>query len=380
MTGHPKKTYIAAADMLRVFAVGLVACFHIWQQSWFDPGFTFLGVRFDLQRIIRRGYMGVDLMLMLSGFLLYLPVARSRRMPDTREFYSRRLWRILPSYWFALAVCSVYTLLNGPDFGSPPLWQDLAAHLTFTHTFRRETYLWSNLNVGLWTLAVEMQFYLLFPMIGRAFLRRPGLTFVAMTALGVGFRLAITPREDVTILFNQLPCMLDLDACGMLAAHLLPRRRGGRLWARPAALLCLAGILWVLWIQSPANSRDLNQWQMNWRLPLGVLGGAFLWFGSQWGSGWDGVLGNPLTKWCASISYNFYIWHQYLAVRLKLWHIPPYQSVDMPQMREGRAWQLRYALVCFAAAFAAAALVTALVEKPAATLRRSRSAEKETVT
>ena len=373
MTRVRRKQYIAAADLLRVFAVGLVACFHIWQQSWFDPGFWVGGVHIDLQRIIRRGYMGVDLMLLLSGFLLYLPAARARKMPGTWDFYARRLRRILPSYLFAMAVCTAFTFLYGENPGSPPLWKDLLLHLTFTHTFTRNSYLWSSLNVALWTLAVEMQFYLIFPLVGRAFLKKPWLTFAVMTALGVGFRLAITPLSDVTVLFNQLPAMLDLYACGMLSAHLLARRRRKRspLYGL-GALACLGLILWVLWHQSPVDSRDLNQLQMNWRLPLGVLGGAFLWFGGQWGRGFSRAVGNPLTKWLAAISYNFYIWHQYLAVKLKLWRIPPW-TLDPPQQYEGRGWQALYTLICFAAAFAAAAAVTYLIEKPADRLL-SRSA------
>ena len=379
MKGSARKNYIAAADFLRVFAVGLVACFHIWQQSWFDPGFTLGGVHVDLQRIIRRGYMGVDLMLLLSGFLLYLPAARTGKMPRTGEFYSKRLWRILPSYLFAIAACLVFTALYGRNLGSAPLWKDLLTHLTFTHTFWRGTYLWSSLNVALWTLAVEMQFYLLFPLVGRAFLKHPWLTFLVMTLLGAGTRALITPLDDVTILFNQLPCMLDLYACGMLAAHLLALRRGKRsAFAAPGSMLCLLGIVWILWHQNPADNRDLNQLQMLWRLPLGVLGGAFLWCGAQWKPALSRLLGNRVTKWCAAISYNFYIWHQYLAVKLKLWHLPPY-TTDPPQMYEGRAWQGRYTLLCFLAAFAAAAALTYLLEKPCVHLGERLRKEKTAV-
>ena len=365
MNAPGKREYIAAADFLRVFAVGLVAWFHIWQQSWLNPGFRLLGVYIDLQRIIRRGYMAVDLMLLLSGFLLYLPAARSGEMPDTRTFYAKRLRRILPSYLAAVGIAFVFALLYGRNPGSAPLGVDLLAHLTFTHTFSMGTYYWTSLNGVLWTLAVEMQFYALFPLIGRAFLRRPGPTFAAMTLLALGCRAAISPLADVQLYFNQLPCMLDLYAFGMLSAHLLAARE----WKKtPLAALgsaaCLGLILWVLWTQSPADGRELNALQMLWRLPLAVLGAGFLWCGGLWPAGLARAAGNALTRWCAAISYNFYIWHQYLAVKLKTWHIPPYVT-QTPQMSEGRAWQMRYTLACFAAALAAAALFTCAVERPA---------------
>ena len=366
MTARREKDYIAAADFLRVFAVGLVACFHIWQQSWLDPGFRLGSVYFDLQRIIRRGYMAVDLMLLLSGFLLYLPVARSGSMPDTRTFYGKRLRRILPSYLAAVGLALVFARIYGRELGSPPLWKDLLAHLTFTHTFWRTTYYWTSLNAALWTLAVEMQFYLLFPLVGRVFRKAPWPVFAVMTALGLGAGALAVRAEDIGMVFNQLPCMLPLYACGMLSAHLLAKHDGklpGWLCAA-GSMLCLWGIVWVLWKQSPADSRDLNVLQVVWRMPLAVLGGGFLWCGAQWGRTLDAALGNPLTKFFAGISYNFYIWHQYLAVKLKTWHLPPYIS-ELPQRDEGRAWQLRYTVLCFAAAIAAAAFFTYFVEKPA---------------
>ena len=380
MTERREENYIAAADLLRVFCVGLVAWFHIWQQSWLDPGFRLAGVFFDVQRVVRRGYMMVDLMLLLSGFLLYLPVARRARrgqpMPDTLDFYRRRLWRILPSYLLAVGLAAIYASIRGASPGSAPLWKDLLAHLTFTHTFWRGTYLWTSLNGVLWTLAVEMQFYLLFPAVSRLFRRFPWPTWAGLTALGLLSRTAADTMADPSIVFNQLPCMLDLYAFGMLAAHLLARReQRPRHWAYAlGSLACLGGVVWVLWSQNPADGRDIQHLQMVWRLPLAVLGAGFLWCGGQWGPHISRAVGNPAVRFLSGVSYNFYIWHQYLAVKLKEWHIPAYAAGSLPQMTEGRTWQRRYDLLCWLAALAAAALVTYLWERPLA--RRGRTREK----
>ena len=51
-------------------------------------------------------------------------------------------------------------------------------------------------------------------------------------------------------------------------------------------------------------------------------------------------------------------------MKLKEFHIPAYVS-EFPQMSEGRAWQTKYTLLCFAAAFLLSAALTYLVEKPA---------------
>ena len=371
------RRYFPAADVLRVLCIFTVAWFHIWQQSWLDPSFTLGGHYFNLQRIVRRGYMLVDLTLLLTGFLLYQPLVHTGGRLSAGEFYRRRLCRILPCYLLAVFAAALFALVGGRAPGSAPLWRDLLAHLTFTHTFSLDTYYWTSLNAALWTVAVEMQFYLVFPLLARAFGKAPYLTFSLMTLAALLCRWGVSRLPDVTLYFNQLPCMLDLYALGMLAAYLSERRADAprRWWALPLALLALVGVFAVLWAQNPADDRELKTAQMLWRLPLGLCGAAFLYFASRSPEPRHGGALKPL-RFLSAISYNYYIWHQYLAVKLKEFHIPAYTS-EMPQMSEGRAWQTEYTLLCFAAAFVLAAALTYLVEKPAgrALLRLRRQKE-----
>ena len=366
LNAAPGRRYFPAADVLRVLCIFTVAWFHIWQQSWLDPSFTLGGHYFNLQRIVRRGYMLVDLTLLLTGFLLYQPLVRTAGRLDAGAFDRRRLCRILPCYLLAVLVAALFALVRGRAVGSAPLWRDLLAHLTFTHTFSMDTYYWTSLNAALWTVAVEMQFYLVFPLLARAFGKAPYVTFSLMTLAALLCRWGVSRLPDVTLYFNQLPCMLDLYALGMLAAYLSERRADAprRWWALPLALLALVGVFAVLWAQNPADDRELKTAQMLWRLPLGVCGAAFLYFASRSPELPRTGAQKPL-RFLSAISYNYYIWHQYLAVKLKEFHIPAYTS-EMPQMSEGRVWQMRYTLLCFAAAFVLATALTYLVEKPAA--------------
>ena len=162
--------------------------------------------------------------------------------------------------------------------------------------------------------------------------------------------------------------MLDLYAFGMLAAHLLAgREKAPRHWLYGlGALAFLAGMVWVMWAQNPVDGRDVQRLQLMWRLPLAALGSGFLWCGGQIGPGLSRAVGNPVVRFLSAISYNFYIWHQYLAVKLKEWHIPAYSSLSLPQQYEGPLWQKQYTAVCFLAALALAAAVTYLWEKPLA--------------
>ena len=120
----------------------------------------------------------------------------------------------------------------------------------------------------------------------------------------------------------------------------------------------------VLHLGDYVRDAEVKMAQLLWRLPLGVCGAAFLYFSGRAPERLDRVFGNRAVRFLSAISYNFYIWHQFLAVKLKEFHIPAYVS-EFPQMSEGRAWQTKYTLLCFAAAFLLSAALTYLVEKPA---------------
>ena len=367
MISRKDHSYLAAADVLRIVAIGLVAWFHLWQQSWLNPGFRIGTNYIDIQRIIRCGYMGVDLMLLLSGFLLYLPCAKksAANLPiiNASEFYHKRIFRIFPSYLLAVIIALLFAVFTGREAGSAPLFWDFLSHLTMTHTFSRPTYIWSSLNVALWTVAIEVQFYLVFPWIAGAFTRRPGVTCCSMIFLSLLCRCLIFPLNDVSMLFNQLPCMLDVYALGMLAAYLCAKDKKPSVVYPFLSLAALCGIGWVLWMQNAPNTLDAQHAQIIWRLPLAVLGGVFLYAGALWPSGFSRTLGNPVTRFLSSISYNFYIWHQYLSVKLKKYHLPPYLS-EMPQRDEGVDWQRRYFWLSLGMAILFAAILTYLFERP----------------
>ena len=68
----------------------------------------------------------------------------------------------------------------------------------------------------------------------------------------------------------------------------------------------------------------------------------------------------------AVISFNFYICHQYIAVKLKEFRIPDWEGEELPNMTGDVQWQWGYMLLCVVLAFAVAVAMTYLVERPAA--------------
>ena len=374
------RAHAAAADMSRVLCAFMIGWYHIWQQSWLNPSLQLGPVRLDFAPYVRAGYMFVDLMLLLSGFLLYLPYANGRET-SAKRFYQRRALRILPSYWLCLLAMLVFTLIDEGPTRLGTLAKDLAAHLTFTHNLFRLSYLGTRLNGVLWTLAVEVQFYLLLPALAPVFRKRPLVCYGAMVGAALCFqRLWTRQLTDNTMFFNRLPNMLDVYANGMLAAHLyakLARRKDHR--ALIAALGTVAaaagvwGVLRVLRAQAAIGDYELMRLgQMDHRFALTACGALFLAGGSLSFAPVRSLLSNRPVRFLSGLTFNFYMWHQWLAVRLKLWRIPPYLAPENPNQAGEMPWQLHYTLLCFAAALALSALITYLVEKPCARWGRRR--------
>ena len=80
------------------------------------------------------------------------------------------------------------------------------------------------------------------------------------------------------------------------------------------------------------------------------------------------MFSNRAARFIAAISYNLYIWHQWLAVQLKQWRIPYWAGETPPNMTGDLSWQWRYTLLLLALSFGAAIVLTYCFERPAARL------------
>lgn len=167
----------AAADFVRVLATWAVGAFHIWQQSWYGGAAP--------AHWLRAGSVGVDLLVMLSAFCLFLPWAntavRNQPLPCIRpaEFYRRRALRLLPAYYASLLFSLVLAVARRG--WSKALALDLAAHLALTQQLYRPAYLACQLNGVTWTLTVFALFYLVFPLLAPLCAKWPLPTLAALT-------------------------------------------------------------------------------------------------------------------------------------------------------------------------------------------------------
>ena len=202
--------HIDVLDGIRSLAVIIVVWFHFWQQSWVSPSIqtpylSFFNIHYiSLDWLPRTGYIMVVMMLFLSGFCLYLPYARhiinGEPLPSTKSFFKKRVARILPSYIFCIITILLINIFTcaytSPSFPlrdqSGFMLKDVLTHLTFSFNLFPDVSSNTLLNGVLWTVALEVQFYILFPWIQKCFQHKPVLTYCIMNAISYTFILYST--------------------------------------------------------------------------------------------------------------------------------------------------------------------------------------------
>ena len=383
----PDAKHLDVLDGVRVLCILLVGWFHIWQQSWLSPQFEVLGEFVSLDFLLRSGYIWVDGLLLLSGFLLYLPYTQAgSRLPAVGAFYKRRLIRIFPSYLLCVVPMFIISCVRGDYLKTSDAVLDILSHLTFTHNLFYFSYFRSPLNGALWTLAVEMQFYLLFPLLARAFRKLPIVTYFAMAGAAFAFRYYATMQADTSMYFNQLPAFLDVYANGFVAASVfaaLRKRLGNepdakiRLLFTVLLVLCVSVLMRIAQVQAYSPTQELiRQGQMDRRFSLSAALACLMVCAAFSLPAMRFLLGNKAMHFLSLVSFQFYIYHQMLAVKLKEWGFPP-SEFSQPWMDGDYRWQLTYTICCFVFALVLAALITFLFERPIArVLRRRTKAEK----
>lgn len=362
-------TRLGVLDGLRGIAIVLVLWYHVWEISWLSPSPW-------LQFLPATGFVGVHLFFFLSGFVISYPFVRAaaagRKKPSWRDFAWRRFIKIVPSYFLSIGVA--YAIGYAQAQPNASLVPDLVTHLLFIHTWFPLRY--GTIDGVLWTLAVEVQFYCIFPLIWWCFRRQAWLTAGIMIAIAWYWRVALSTCCMAT-LFPQyeenLPGYLDLFAFGMIAAYAFTRF--GERWRAErfryvAPLVAVGGVsFFIALLENLYAYRFFDQWAGVWQIdnrPL--LGAAFAVIALGWlvsPRWWQIVLDNPPLRFLAAISYNLYLYHQLIARELVWHHVPAYTGIPHDNAR----WQRRYTEAAFAWTIAQAALVTYCFERPLLKIR-----------
>lgn len=320
--GTTSRFYCPELDTLRFAAFFLVFCHHAFIAAVIDKVATLSKSAQVLSWVALGGGFGVDLFFILSAYLISELLLREKSLTggvDVRGFYIRRILRIWPLYFAFVVFCFILPRFTPSSF-------PLKALLCFVFLAGN----WYCVLYGaipspvapLWSVSIEEQFYLLWPLIVRI-ARRAQVIGIALCLIFVAFAARwvllahSAPRREIW--FNTFTRLDDI-ALGVLVAVLL-NGRIPRIHVSVRAVLFLAGIallgLSTGWFRVLRDALPVADGLLGYG--CGTVAGVFLLF-SFLGAPQDGLkflTARPLV-YLGRISYGLYVLHQLVLEAVKV--------------------------------------------------------------
>ncbi|MSY02376.1 MAG: acyltransferase family protein [Actinobacteria bacterium] len=308
-------SHIPAIDGLRALAVVAVVLYH-------------LGINW-----IPGGFLGVDLFFVISGYVitrLILDSIESANGLDIREFYAARIRRLLPGLLVLIVVTCVAIALFAPDsirrfisdlpfvLSGTNNWHLVALHQDYFQAIGRPPLLQHT-----WSLAVEFQFYLIWPIILLFVWRRFGKRVVRRAALliatfsGTALFLFSLQADNATagrishIYFGTDTHSLGLFLGSALAVSWIPRNLSKNISQRAQDFIDgigVIGFIGLLCIFLFIDETNATLYQIAFPL-AGFFGCATIVSIVHPASRFSPIISNKLFLWIGQRSYGIYLWH-----------------------------------------------------------------------
>jgi peptidoglycan/LPS O-acetylase OafA/YrhL len=311
---QPSDRYRPDIDGLRAVAVSLVVCFHAFPEAM--PG----------------GFIGVDIFFVISGFLITGIIVRECDLQrfSLRAFYGRRIRRIFPALITVLLAVlvlgwlwmlpSAYAQLSSDVFASAAFVSNIALMLQSGY-FDIES--GKKPLLHLWSLGIEEQFYLFWPLILMLVARMRLGFLAAASAIGVAsfaLNVALIGSDPVTTFYLPFTRVWELSAGAALACGwgYIDQTSAASNWRAAIGLLLVAAAAAVL------DSRSAFP---GWWAVLPVAGSALLLSApAAWGC--RHLAASTALVRIGLVSYPLYLWHWPLLVFFGIIKFAPLTLLD----------------------------------------------------
>jgi peptidoglycan/LPS O-acetylase OafA/YrhL len=283
-------TKILHIEKLRALCIALVFLYHLEV-----PGF-------------HNGFLGVDVFFVISGFLMASLYGDMTSRQQAADYFRRRMARILPAYYAVILITALFSFfLLLPHEIQMVMEQSIWAAFFLPNVgYWLDTSYFDHTNLrpllNLWSLGIEVQFYLLFPLL--LFIERRSRWLLGLLAVGSCLEYAILTRVDPLSAFFLLPGRLWEFLAGLGAARVLARfdleKLPGVQWLGAISVTALVAIVLI----APSVSRDFT---FVTTLAVVLLAASAIVFGFTTGSD-----SNPLSRSLVSLgqySYSVYLVH-----------------------------------------------------------------------
>jgi len=313
--------HYAFLDGLRAVLALYVVAHHSWSMVM-----NYNGRVSPYLHVLAHGSYAVCIFIVLSGFCLMLPTLKNdfRLARGAGVFFQRRAWRILPPYYFALALTLLLMgLAIGEKTGTlwdrslPATWPNIVTHVLLVQNFIPKYV--HGINYVFWSISLEWQIYFLFPLLLRGWRQvGPVWTTVAVVAVsflmerGMDHFLKIDPGAD----------FIGFFAMGMFAAYVSFSTAAAavKFKAMPWRWLAVASFAGVVVLDRMERFGEAN-------LAVSCFGACILMIASLEPRGWaHGLLSfRPLVV-VGSFSYSLYLIHAPLLQLLWKYPFSPWKA------------------------------------------------------
>lgn len=282
--------------------------------AWQPPG--------ELLGALRYGtFLTVEFLFVVSGFVLFLPIAARGRLPSKRAFALRRAARIMPAYLLSVVATAILAVATT----HPPLPMDLAPAFGLHLVFLQHEFVVSGFGINpvFWTLSILAIFYVLLGLVANRYVRHPLAGLALAMAVVAVWRLALQDTVSFGDTFSyprfiQFPLFAADFAAGMTAAWAYVRlsrtaeRDRVRRLALPLGAAALAAMIALVYaIGHMRLNGEIFRFGEPVLLALAVplafaavmVTMAFMPAWAQW------PLSNPVARWIGTVSFGVFLFH-----------------------------------------------------------------------
>jgi peptidoglycan/LPS O-acetylase OafA/YrhL len=302
-------------DGLRGVAILMVlCCHHLYVNPKSGPAILFLGQLFGT------GGHGVELFFTLSGFLISWPFWKRKFAGAERAvptgYARRRFWKIYPPLALSVIIFTPIYIFLHKDWSYLPIAAQWLAGIAFILPVS------GKFNPVMWTLVIEAQFYMVLPLIFLCLKRiSPKSSLWIITLLFLVVPAVFRALSGLSASFfpdinSHFPSTLDAFCLGILVAGLDSQgslKQGWAVLGKGGVVLWPMGLLLLAWMDTyPEYHSPALVTAENWLEKIGS--GCLLCYVANPQLPIARLLCAPWLRWCGIVSYEWYLFHQPIAL------------------------------------------------------------------
>jgi peptidoglycan/LPS O-acetylase OafA/YrhL len=269
------------------------------------------------------GFIGVDIFFVISGYLIIGHIWKDLNLNTFKltKFYSSRIKRLFPAFFTTIVISSIFAYI----YLLPNEFNDYALSVYFSILYISNFWFYTKSGyfdgeldyaslLHTWSLSVEEQFYIVFPVLLLLIYRKQKQNLVPILLVILAVSLCVSEillRYDESLSFYLSPTRFWQFIAGGLLSIFYVKRPHSKLIRELITFVALITLILCMFLMSPSNFPGL-------KAIIPTLATALIIYSCSTYDYSFKVLSNPIARFFGNISYSLYLWHWPVIVFYKL--------------------------------------------------------------